>query len=68
LAFLNFFLYSIDRGTAAPQPRPEFLPACPLLVFKQALRRAIAVLLFFMAEFAFLIFIMAQLHGQMPSM
>jgi hypothetical protein len=32
------------------------------------LSRALAVLLFFMGDFAFLIFIMAQPHGQMPSM
>jgi hypothetical protein len=32
------------------------------------LSRALAILLFFMADFGFLIFIMAQPHGQMLSM
>jgi len=32
------------------------------------LSRALAVLIFFMGDFVFLIFIMAQLHGQLLSM
>jgi hypothetical protein len=83
LAFFNFFLYSVDRGTAAPpghvwlgwtgglSSRKVFCVYPINLPSKQTglapLSRAIAVLSVFMGNFVFLIFIMAQPDGQILS-
>ena len=72
MAFFNFFLYSIDRGAPPPGHAVNGAGARLDRIGKQTglapLSRALAVSLFFMDNFVFLTFIMAQPHGQMLSM
>ena len=71
LAFFNFFLYSIDRWAPPPGHAVNGVGVRLDRIGKQTglapLNRAFAVLLFFMGNFVFLIFIMAQPHGQILS-
>jgi len=77
LAFFNFFSIRLTDAwlhrLATVLSSRNIFPVYPMNVpSKQTglepLRRAFAFLFFFMDNPAFLIFIMAQAHGQMPSM
>jgi hypothetical protein len=55
-------------GAARRGAHGVLAPPLYRLIQGNGMSRAFAVLLFFMADFVFLIFIMAQPHGQMLSM